>query len=205
MTTIKLVIFDCDGVMFDTRQANTAYYNAILEFLGKPLLTRDQFTFAHMHTADETLAFLLPDAQDLGKARAFRKTMSYMPFIRDMVVEPGLKPLLRKLRPLRKTAVATNRSDTMNHVLAEHGLEGCFDMVVTSLDVTHPKPHPEPLFKILDRFGFKADESLYIGDSELDEMAALAAGVPFAAYGNPNLEADFHITSLREIEILVGV
>jgi phosphoglycolate phosphatase len=203
MARIQLVMFDCDGVMFDTKKANTSYYNEILRFLNKPFLTSEQFAFAHMHTADETLAYLLTDAGDLEKAQAFRKTMSYMPFIQDMIVEPYLKPLLKKLRPAMKTAVATNRSDTMNHVLVKHGLEACFDMVVTSLDVAHPKPHPESLFKILDHFALDPGQSIYIGDSKLDEMAARAAGVPFVAYGNPDLAADYHITSLRQIEPLV--
>ncbi len=202
MKRIQLVIFDCDGVMFDTKKANTSYYNHILRYMDKPPLTPEQFAFAHMHTADETLACLLSDKRDLEKAQVFRKTMSYMPFIQDMIIEPHLKPLLKKLRPERKTAVATNRSDTMNHVLAEHGLERCFDMVVTALDVKYPKPHPESLFMILTRFALDPDQSLYIGDSKLDELAARDAGIPFVAYDNPGLAADYHITSLREIEPL---
>jgi phosphoglycolate phosphatase len=205
MARIELIIFDCDGVMFDTKKANTSYYNQILRYMDKPLLTPEQFAFAHMHTADETLACLLSDERDLEKAQAYRKTMSYVPFIQDMIVEPYLKPLLKKLRPERKTAVATNRSDTMNHVLAEHSLERCFDMVVTSLDVKYPKPHPESLFMILNHFALDPDQSIYIGDSKLDELAARDAGVPFVAYDNLDLDASYHITSLREIEPLLKV
>lgn len=203
MKHIRLVAFDCDGVMFDTKAANTSYYNEILRFLDKPPLSPEQFEYAHMHTADETLAFLIEDGAELEKAGAYRKTMSYLPFIKDMIVEPHLKPLLRKLKPVVKTAVATNRSDTMDHVLKEHGLEECFDMVVTSLDVQHPKPHPESLIKILRHFGVKPHESIYIGDSILDEMAAKAALIPFVAYDNTRLAADYHISSLKEIETLL--
>ena len=204
MNRIKLVAFDCDGVMFDTTKANTSYYNAILRFLGKPPLTPEQFAFAHIHTADETLSYLLEgDEEELKKAQAYRKTMSYLPFIQFMVMEPYLKPLLERIRPHRKTAVATNRSDTMDSVLTKHGLEGLFDMVVTSLDVTHPKPHPESLIKILDQFHLSADEAVYIGDSKLDEMAAMAADIPFVAYDNPELSAAHHIKSLKEVESLI--
>ncbi len=203
MKNIQLVVFDCDGVMFDTKAANTSYYNEILRFLGKPALTPEQFEYAHMHTVDETLAFLIDDDAELEKAGAYRKTMSYIPFIKDMIVEPYLKPLLRKLKPTVKTAVATNRSDTMDHVLREHGLEECFDMVVTSLDVKHPKPHPESLIKIMRHFDLKPHELIYIGDSKLDEMAAKAALIPFVAYGNTNLTADYYISSLKEVEPLL--
>ncbi|NIQ97111.1 MAG: HAD family hydrolase, partial [Desulfuromonadales bacterium] len=35
MAPIKGVIFDCDGVLFESRQANLAYYNDILAFFGE--------------------------------------------------------------------------------------------------------------------------------------------------------------------------
>ncbi len=204
MRNIKLVAFDCDGVMFDTVAANHAYYNDILRFTGSPPLTPEQFEFAHMHTVDETLALLFRDnPEGLARAGVYRKTLSYLPFIKEMVIEPGLKPLLEKLRPLRKTAVATNRSDTMDRVLKEHGLEDAFDMVVTSLDVVHPKPHPESLIKILDHFTLKPIEAIYIGDSKLDEMAAMGAKIPFVAYGNRSLSAVHHIDRLEEVMLLL--
>jgi phosphoglycolate phosphatase len=200
MHTIKLLAFDCDGVMFDTVAANHSYYNDILRFAGGSPLSPEQFEFAHMHTVDETLFFLFQNnPEGLAKAVVYRKNLSYLPFIKDMVIEPGLKPLIEKLRPPCKTAVATNRSDTMDRVLKEHGLENAFDMVVTSLDVAHPKPHPECLIKILDHFHLMPHEAIYIGDSKLDEMAAQGSKIPFVAYDNPALSADFHIKRLDEI------
>ena len=62
-------------------------------------------------------------------------------------IEPGLKPLLSELRLDYKIAIATNRTDTMDSVLMEYGLEKLFDLVVTALDVKYPKPDPEPLNK----------------------------------------------------------
>ena len=47
---IKLVAFDCDGVMFDTAQANRLYYSHILQHFDRPTLTEEQFRFVHMHT-----------------------------------------------------------------------------------------------------------------------------------------------------------
>jgi phosphoglycolate phosphatase-like HAD superfamily hydrolase len=40
---------------------------------------------------------------------------------------------------------------------------------------------------------------MYIGDSILDQQAARAAGTQFVAFGNPDLEADRHITSFKEL------
>ncbi len=198
---IKIVIFDCDGVMFDTREANKAYYNSILKHFNKPEMTSEQFGFAQMHTAENSLDYLFKgDEKNLEKARLFRKKMSYFPFIKQMEIEPHLKPLLNKLRASYKTAVATNRTDTMGRVLQDHGLEGLFDMVVTALDVDQPKPHPEQLLKILTRYSIKPDQAVYVGDSKLDEMAASAANVPLVAFQNTSLVAAYHITSLKELE-----
>jgi len=200
MNDIRVVAFDCDGVMFDSVKANMDYYNSILEHFGKPTMTPGQFTHAHMHTANEVLANLFSDPEALEAACEFRKKMSYWSFIKDMKIEPGLKSLLEKIRPKYGTAVATNRSDTMQGIITEHGLEGYFDIVVCALDVKNPKPHPESLIKIVEHFGIKASQAIYVGDSVLDEMAAKAAGIPLVAYNNKDLSADYHITNLKELE-----
>ena len=51
MNDVKVVTFDCDGVLFDTKDVNRMYYNKVLEYMGKPPLTDEQTEFAHMQTA----------------------------------------------------------------------------------------------------------------------------------------------------------
>lgn len=91
----------------------------------------------------------------------------------------------------------------MGPVLAHHGLEGYFDLVVSCLDVKHPKPDPESLIKILDHFGLSPQEAIYIGDSRIDELAAKAAGIPLVAYKNPALSAAYSVAHFKEIENLL--
>jgi len=200
---IKLVAFDCDGVLFDTERANRFYYSRILQHFGRPAVTDAQFSFVHMHTLDESMAFLFPDKKSLQAAYAFRKTMDYREYLRYLKVEPDLVPLLEKLRPQIKTAIATNRTDTMDRLLADFRLDGDFDLVVTCSDVERPKPEPDALLKILDHFDLAPHEVLYIGDSRLDELAAQAARMPLVAYRNRELTAEYHIRRLGEIEHLL--
>jgi len=200
---IKAVIFDCDGVMFETRGANAAYYNRILQHLGRSELTPVQLAYCHMHTVDNALRYLCEDPGQLENARAYRQEMGYRDFIPMMAMEPHLKPLLRRLRPQIKTAVGTNRSDTMADVMEVHGLTDDFDLVVTALDVPAPKPAPDILNRVLSTFGLDADQTIYIGDSEVDEQAAGAAGIPLVAYRNRALRAWRHIDSLDEINDLL--
>jgi phosphoglycolate phosphatase len=203
LINIKVVAFDCDGVMFDTTKSNMTYYNRILEHFNMPHMTADQFAYTHMHTVNASLDYLFKNKEIRKKADEVRKTLNYFSLIRYMKIEPGLIPLLEKLRPEYKTAIATNRSDTMDRVLFEHNLEGYFDLVISARDVDRPKPFPDPLLKIMNHFKVSSDNIVYIGDSEVDEQASLAAGIPFIAYNNPSLSADVHIKCLSEIESLL--
>jgi len=201
---LKVIAFDCDGVMFDSSQANQAYYNHLLERFDLPPMTPEQFAYVHMHTVDESLAHLFQDEATREAAHVYRKQLGYLPFMKYMQMEPGLVPLLERLRPNYKTAVATNRTDTMARVLTDNHIDHLFDLVVCALDVQHPKPHPESLNKVANHFAVRPEEVMYVGDSKVDEMAAIAAGTRFVAYRNPALAADHHIQRLSEITGLLN-
>ncbi len=69
MKRIRVVAFDCDGVMFDTETVNKAYYNQILQHVNKPALTPEQFAFVHMHTTDEAISYLFPDKAQAARSQ----------------------------------------------------------------------------------------------------------------------------------------
>lgn len=204
LNEVKVVAFDCDGVMFDTAEANRAYYNHILAHFGRPPMDEEQLRFVHAHTLHQSLEHLFADDSARREALAFRDQIDYGRFLRYLSIEPTLIGLLDWMRDRFKTAIATNRTDTMGRLLREFGLAERFDLVVTSLDVTRPKPFPDPLIKILTHFGIAPDQALFVGDSEIDEATARAAGVRFVAYRNPQLNADRHIHRLKELETLLG-
>lgn len=195
----RAVVFDCDGVMFDSRQANILYYNHMLQHFGLPPMTNAAKDFVHSHTADESVRHIFDGTPYVKEALDYRWEMDYTPFIQDMIMEPGLKELLEWLKPRFGLGVATNRSTTIGEVLKTHGLIEFFDIVVSSLDVEHPKPHPESLVKILDFFRLQPDRLIYVGDSSVDEETARRAGVPLIAYKNKRLKACRYIEDLAEI------
>lgn len=205
MSKIKAVIYDCDGVLFDSRGSNEAFYNHILARFGLPPMKPHQLSFVHASTAEEAVDYLFAEDPRRAEAQKYRLTMDYSPFVPLMRLEPHVKEVLRRLRLSRGTAIATNRGLTMPLVIKEHGLEGLFDLMVTSLDVKEPKPHPECLFKILNHFHLEPAQALYVGDSEVDRLVAQRAGVCFVAYKNPGLAASYHMEDHREIfKILDG-
>jgi HAD superfamily hydrolase (TIGR01549 family) len=205
MKDIKVVAFDCDGVLFDTEEANWAYYNHLLEHFGRPTMTPEQFAYAHQHTLNESIAYLFEDEETIAAVYDYRQTMDYSAYLKLLKVEPDLIPLLTRIRPKLKTAIATNRSDTMNRLLAEFALTHYFDLVVTSVDIRRPKPYPDALFKILEHFSIAAHQVLYVGDSEVDAEAARAANIPFVAFRNEMLPTKYHIENLKALEEILEV
>lgn len=196
----QAVIFDCDGVMFDSRQANTNLYNHLLSHFGLPPMLPEDIEFVHMHTVVESIQRIFRNSPHTDDALEYRLNLDYAPFIKDMVMEPGLRELLDFLKPHYGLAVATNRSTTMGEVLKRNNLSHYFEIVVSSLDVQNPKPHPESVFKILDFFGLGPDRCFYVGDSEVDSEVCRAAHVPLIAYKNKALEAMLHVENTWELQ-----
>jgi phosphoglycolate phosphatase-like HAD superfamily hydrolase len=187
----KVIIYDCDGVLFDSKAANQAFYNHILGHFHMPEMTEEQLDYAHVSTAEESVALLFKDSPFAAEAQEYRKTMDMQPFVPLMQMEPHVREVLSRLRPTYRTAIATNRGYSMPFVLRDHRLEELIDLTVTSLDVKEPKPHPECLLTILERFEAEPDEAIYIGDAEVDRLVAERTSVPFASYKNPNLKAEY--------------
>ena len=199
MTDLKLVVLDCDGVMFDSREANRAYYGHLRERFGYPPLTEPEVGFVHAHPAPESVPFIFRAwPQQIERVNAYRATLDYTPFLRQMAIEPDLLEFLAAVRPPLLTAISTNRTSTMAAVLDTFELRPHFDLVVTALDVERPKPHPEALLKILAGFGVRAEEGIFVGDTQVDVEHAAAVGMPLIAFRSPKLQAAYHVSSFRE-------
>lgn len=200
MSDLKLVIFDCDGVMFDSRDANRVYYNAILAHFGHPAMDAGELEYVHMHHVMDSVSHIFRQyPAEIEQAHAYRKGLDYTPFLHYMYMEPDLVEFLHFLRPGRRTAISTNRTTTMPAVLELFQLKGLFDKVVTALDVARPKPHPEALHQILGHFRVGVEEAVYIGDSLVDREHTAAVGMRLIAFKNPALPAEYHVGRFMEI------
>ena len=205
MSRFDLAIFDCDGVILDSREANRAYYNAILEEFGRGSMDEKELSFVHMHTAEESVKYLFRDDIAVQKeALVYAQTLDYTRFLDCLIMEPGVGDTIESIRPPMLTAVSTNRSTTMSRVVEMFGLDRWFDIIVCALDVDNPKPDPEGVFKILETLGVEKDRAIYIGDSVVDEMVAYRAEIPLIAYKNRNLRAMFHVEHFVQIETILS-
>jgi phosphoglycolate phosphatase len=182
---ITTVIYDCDGVMFDSFEANFAFYSKIVERFGLPLLERaneETMSLLHTYSSRDVLAKLFDGDPREEEALRFAAGIDYRELLPFLRMEEGLVETLEVLRTRVDLAVCTNRSTSVEMLLEDFGLTPYFGYVMTAAKVRNPKPHPEPLLKILEHYRIGPLEALFVGDSELDRRAAEAAGVPFVAY-----------------------
>ncbi|MCF6179315.1 MAG: HAD family hydrolase [Geopsychrobacter sp.] len=185
MTDLEAVIYDCDGVLFESHQANLAYYNQIFAAFGCPSISDPDSAAAHIcHTASSpvVLTKLMP-AADVSAALQFAQGIDYRQFIPLMTEAPGLKASLGKLVRKYPLAIATNRGNSMPEILEHFKLAHYFKVVVTSRDVAQPKPAPDMLLLVAQRLAVDPERCLFIGDSTLDAGAAQAGEIPFIAFG----------------------
>lgn len=181
----KVVIYDCDGVMFDSIESNYIFYNRIMAHLGRPPLDRGDLaarTVLHTYSFDNVMDYFFTGDERREDALAFAKTIRYRDLAPFMRVEEGLIETLDRLKPHVSLAICTNRASSMDMIIDDFGLNGYFSCIMTAAQVVNPKPDPEPLLKVLEHYGVEADEALFVGDAAVDMQAASSAGVPFIAY-----------------------
>ena len=194
------VIFDCDGVLIDSRMANMAYYNRVREIAGLSPMSPEEEDYAHMHSVRETLIRIFP-LEMHARLREFAQSVDYDRDILPMIhIEAGLHACLDALRSHGlRLAIFTNRGSGMGAVLDSFKLRPYFDCVMTVAEVK-AKPAPDGLLRIAESWRRPPAELLFVGDSLLDAQAAEAAGVYFIAYRNPQLQAQGHVDSFAELD-----
>ena len=201
MTDLKLVVLDCDGVMFDSREANRAYYGHLRERFGRPPLTEQEVGFVHAHPAPESVPYIFRAwPQDLERVNAYRAALDYTPFLRQMAIEPDLLEFLAAVRPPLLTAISTNRTSTMAAVLDDLRPRARTSTWSSRRSTSSaPSPTPRRCSRSSPRLGVRAEEGIFVGDTQVDVDHAAAVGMPLIAFRSPDLQAAYHVSSFREV------
>jgi len=181
----KAVLFDLDGTLLDTAPDLAAAANAMLaergfaplapetvrNFIGQgvgPLVWRCLNTAAATAPEDGPFDEAL---ECFGAHYARLNGGAARPF-------PGVVEGLERMRQAElRLACVTNKAMRFTQPLLEKtDLARFFDAIVTSDDVTHRKPHPEPFLLACGRLGAAPSATIVIGDSANDAQGARAAG-----------------------------
>jgi HAD superfamily hydrolase (TIGR01509 family) len=179
-TELKAVVFDLDGLMFNTEEL---YQSVGAELLGRrgkrfdaelldAIMGRPpQVSLAIMierHRLADTVAELAAESEEI-----------FGPILdQRLELMPGLAELLSALeRSAVPKAIATSSGPTfVTKVLSKFALRPRFQFVLTCDDVCDGKPHPEIYLKAAERFGVSPAEMLVLEDSQNGCRSAVAAG-----------------------------
>jgi len=198
----KILVYDCDGVLFNSTKAIIGYYDYVFEKFSLPTIDWSidaNLKLAMMSTSKEIIrAFATSD--DLSdEMLSFAANTNFRKFLPLMVPNPKIHETLEKLKSMGHTlTVCTNRGISLAYLLEHFDMGNYFTYSVTASDVAKPKPDPEGLYLIMKQFNVDKSGLLFVGDSFTDYYAAKAADVEFLAYENP-LEESRIITCHSEI------
>ncbi|MCW5201258.1 HAD family hydrolase, partial [Desulfobulbus sp. F4] len=197
----KLVVFDCDGVLFDSREANRVYYNDLLAHFGCQPMSEEEVGYVHMHNVADSIRHIFRNHSQISRdaVSSYSHALDYTPYLCHMRMAPDLKDFLRLITPHCHRAISTNRTTSMDLILDIFGLREHFEIIMTAANAPRPKPAPDALHVILAHFNLRPEEAVFVGDSTVDQAHSAAAGVDLIAFGNPELEARWHVDSFMEL------
>lgn len=179
-TTPQAVVFDLDGLMFNTEELYQDVGGEILrrrghvfgaelldQMMGRPGKIALQIMI-DFHGLDATVEQLAQETDEI------------FPAILDarLAMMPGLAELLAALEAagIPKAIATSSRRNFVTNVLGRFQLEPRFQFILTAENVTEGKPNPEIYLTAAQRFGLRPSEIVVFEDSENGCKAAVAAG-----------------------------
>ena len=185
----KGLIFDCDGVLIDSVEANMAFYNLIRKKLGLPELNEEQREYCQMSTAAQALDYITPAALR-SQMHAVVQDVSYARDIEPMIqASEHIVSFLKAITGKFLLGIHTNRTGPIDYMLNRLEMGGYFDPIMT-VRYCEPKPSSDGAVKILEQWRIYPHEALFIGDSIMDMRAAQGAKIPFISYRNEKIMKD---------------
>ena len=213
----RLVIFDVDGTLVDSRAHLWATFQAMFEGIGAPLPPQERVISLTGLSLEKVIPILLPEAgeETQTKALALYRSAYRAGRLRlgDAVTSPfypGAREALERLRADRSVALAlaTGKSRRgIDGLIEAHGLVGMFDSIQCADD--HPsKPDPSMIRAALAETGIAPARAAMVGDTSFDmEMARAASvrgvGVSWGFHPAESLAADAILRHFEDLPTLI--
>ena len=179
---IKVIIFDLDGVLVDTKLIHFEALNSALKKYNFEEISIDDHVkiFDGLPTIEKLK--LIQKTKKLPK-RSFSKIQKYKQKITSEILKRRIKKnnkiikIMRNLHNKYKIVVATNAiNSTLNICLNKLGIKKYVDFKLSNEDINKPKPNPEIYLRVFIRFGIYPSEALIIEDSHYGREAAISSG-----------------------------
>jgi HAD superfamily hydrolase (TIGR01509 family) len=184
---MKLIIWDFDGTLADTRPLIEAGMDHTLQALGlDPALREEWLKCVGLKVEDGIERTFGPLGLTVDEVlKAYR---SFVHSGNEHLLRPyeGMGDLLAELRDLGiPMAIASSKRGTpLRRQLCLLGWEAYFDPIVTPDEVQEGKPDPESLRLCLSAHGLAPEQAVMVGDAPFDLDMAQRAGVPSVAVGH---------------------
>ena len=179
MTTVscQALLFDLDGVLIDSTPAVArVWHRWAIEHNFDP---QTVIHMAHGRPSRTTIRDLLPTADIDAEDRIIERWE--MEDTDGVVFLPGTERLLASL-PEDRWTIATSCTRPLAEVRLRAAGLPIPEKMVTSSDVTHGKPHPEPYLKAAAKLGLSAADCIVIEDAPAGVRAGKAAGAGVIAF-----------------------
>lgn len=183
-TQLRLVIFDVDGTLIDSRHLILTAMARAFRLAGLPV-PPERATLAIVGLSlPEAMEALVPGIGPPERERLARLYKESFVALRaesggeaEAPLYPGARAALERLdRAGYLMSIATGKGRRgLNHTLAEHGL-GRFFIGTQTADDAPSKPHPGMVLNCLSATGVEAAQAVVVGDSVWDMHMARAAG-----------------------------
>jgi len=177
----KLLIFDMDGTILDSIGDLHTSVNHTLRKFGMPERTLQEVTAFVGNGSAKLIAHAVPsDTNTELYEKVLADYSDYYQIHCNDTTKPydGILDLLKNARDKGlQLAVVSNKPDEAVKKLAEQYFAGFFQEVFGSRDDMEKKPAPDTVNAIMARLGVMPEETLYIGDSEVDVKTAKNANL----------------------------
>lgn len=205
--SISAVIFDIDGVLIDSFEANLKFFQNLMIKFGYTPPTREEFPKYFALTMMESIKAMTQSTSNneimkIWKAGSDRE--SFYPM--ELISAPtGVNVVLEALSKKYLLGIVTGRIKSSIFTVPQLAvLEKYFKTIVSYEDTSYHKPHPEPLLLATKRLQVHPNETIYIGDNEIDLKSARAAGMKVIIYGNQPIDgADANTSDFTAIPRII--
>ena len=179
---IKVIIFDLDGVLVDTKQIHFEALNiALKKYNFKQISIDDHVKIYDGLPTIEKLKLL--EKKKILTKKYFKKINNYKQKITSTILKKRIKKdkkiikIMQNLNKNYKIAVATNAvKSTLKICLDKLGITKYIDYKLSNEDVEKSKPNPEIYLRIFIKFGIYPSQALIIEDSHYGREAAISSG-----------------------------
>ena len=177
---IKAVVFDFDGLMFNTEDIFNRSGRELLRRRGREM-TPELLSLMMGRRSDEAFPLMIAALglkESAAELRAEERVIFQEMLWAHVAPMPGLFELLEHIesRALPKGVATSSRRPYIESVLRKFELVERFQLLLTSEDVVEGKPHPEIYLTAAKRLGVQPAEMLVLEDSENGTKSAAAAG-----------------------------